>query len=92
LQEETEVNSEARIYNIALGLAAGKGKEEIVTMLFKKGADVNAQGGFWGNALQAASGEGKEEIVAMLLERGADVNAQATPGQTLVINKNRFGC
>src|ERR1700735_1749316 len=38
LQEETEVNSEAQIHDIALVLAAEKGEEEIVTMLLEKGA------------------------------------------------------
>jgi ankyrin repeat protein len=76
LQEETEVDSEARICDIALGLAAEKGKEEIVTILLEKGADVDAQGGFWGNALLLAVAEGKKEIVRMLLERRADINDQ----------------
>jgi hypothetical protein len=51
------------------------GREPIVKLLLKKGADVNAQGGSYGNALQAASYRGNEPIVKLLLEKGANVNA-----------------
>jgi hypothetical protein len=63
-------------YGNALQAALDGGYEQVVKMLFDKGAEVNAQGGEYGNALQATSARGDEAVVKMLLDKGAKVNAQ----------------
>jgi ankyrin repeat protein len=63
---------------IPLCKAAEEGHEEIVRLLFDKGADINAEceEDDLGSALQSACGHANEELVKLLLARGASVDQQ----------------
>ena len=60
-----------------LHVAADLGKERMVELLLRGGADVNARGVSHGNALQLAVVNGHITVTELLLKNGADVNAQS---------------
>lgn len=59
--------------------AAGRGRERMVRLLLREGADIN----FWtdSSALYTAVKHGHEEIVKILLENGAEIHNQRADSQ-----------
>ncbi len=64
-----------------LYLAAKQGKDSVVALLLKRGANVDATTILGDTALHIAAYNGFESIVADLLNRGAHVNAVVVPSQ-----------
>ncbi len=70
--DETDANakvSNAKVYGLAIKVAAQKGSVEIVKILLEADADPNQKG-----VLEEAAKKGSVEIVKILLEAGADPN------------------
>jgi len=81
LDKGADVNARTRWQNrpSALRVAANKGHNRIIEILFENGADATG-------ALQEATGKGHEKTVQILLEHGVDVNnAECEYGSALFV-------
>jgi serine/threonine-protein phosphatase 6 regulatory ankyrin repeat subunit B len=66
----------------ALGLAAGKGRTDVVEALLAGGADVNVRNGFGDTPLHNAAKNGNTKVFELLLSKGVDANPKNKLGQT----------
>ena len=81
-QGNQDVNRAAKGGKTALMVAAGAGREELVSKLLAAGANVNSANARGGTALMYAATHGDPKTVGVLLSRGAKVNAKAQNGWT----------
>ena len=70
-----------QLYWIPLHCAAGRGREDVVDLLLKSGADVNSTDDVKCTALMRANTDG---CIKLLLEVGADVNMKNCSAHTVL--------
>ena len=66
----------------ALSIAATNGREKLVEMALRHGAEVNQQTTLGKTALMAAAGNGYENAVDALIRHGAAIEHQCNNGDT----------
>ena len=74
-----------------LYLAAGYGHEQVVRMLFKRGADPNRKTNRGHTPLMNAAEFGHRNTVNLLLERGADIGYTADDGDSAIYRASKGG-
>lgn len=92
LNKNTMIKPETSYKELALIVAAGKGRDDIVqALLMDKAIDLNAKDEDGFSALMAAAGGGYTAIVQTLTNKGADVNAKNLNGETALMWATIFG-
>ncbi|TVY68789.1 Vegetative incompatibility protein HET-E-1 [Lachnellula suecica] len=77
-----DVESKDRFNRTPLSWAAGRGKEELVELLLKKGAATEARDNYGQTPLSRAAEIGHFWVMKLLLEKGADPSAKDRFGRT----------
>ena len=80
---DVNVHDHTQLYWIPLHCASGRGRDDVVDLLIKSGADVNSTDDVQCTALMRANTDG---CIKLLLEAGADVNMKNNCGHTAFLS------
>lgn len=86
-----DLNQSENQLNIALFVAANKGRKELVESIIKEGANINWTTNLGRTALHAGAAQGRLRCIDLLLENGADADITDFLGKTPAMIANEYG-
>lgn len=91
LPREMQLEHYKNQINVALYVAASKGKQELIVHLINEGADVNWRTNLGRTSLHAAAASGKSNCIELLLKNGALPEIVDSNGKSASTTANEFG-